>query len=277
MRGFLTSMLTSQGLARDPSRAAALTAELAPMISSRRKLRSPILVVLPSRSLPPLECCLGVSPSQAAKSRPRRKVFASRRQRHQSRGGDRPDTRDGHPGAWRPDRPWLWRRSRDRARRSSPESPASCRRSPPAPGAPRLAARTRVSDQVDELANVARALSHYEAKLHQVAAQGVDQLSSLSDQQISRAEDHCGSLAPRRSSARQSASSAAARPRRSPPHRPCRSSAASRMASHRPAGSVGSRDPAHRSRAPSSDCWRKPPSPQHKAVGWRRTPAADLA
>ena len=36
-------------------------AELAPMISSRRRLRSPIFEVRPSRSLPPLECCLGVA------------------------------------------------------------------------------------------------------------------------------------------------------------------------------------------------------------------------
>ena len=30
----------------------------------------PMRVILPSRSRPPLECCLGVSPTQAAKSRP---------------------------------------------------------------------------------------------------------------------------------------------------------------------------------------------------------------
>src|SRR3954452_16323328 len=46
------------------------------MISKRRSERSPILDVLPSRSLPPLERWTGVSPSQAAKSRPRRNVSA---------------------------------------------------------------------------------------------------------------------------------------------------------------------------------------------------------
>jgi hypothetical protein len=39
-----------------PLVAAALAAELAPMIRSRRKVRSPIFEVRPSRSFPPLEC-----------------------------------------------------------------------------------------------------------------------------------------------------------------------------------------------------------------------------
>ena len=47
---------------------------LAPMISSRRSDRSPIFVVAPSRCFPPVECCRGTSPSQAAKSRALRKV-----------------------------------------------------------------------------------------------------------------------------------------------------------------------------------------------------------
>ncbi len=47
---------------------------LAPMISSRRRDRSPILVVAPRRCLPPVECWRGTSPSQAAKSRALRKV-----------------------------------------------------------------------------------------------------------------------------------------------------------------------------------------------------------
>ena len=45
-----------------------------PRISRRLRERSPILVVAPRRCLPPVECCLGVSPSQAAKSRARRNV-----------------------------------------------------------------------------------------------------------------------------------------------------------------------------------------------------------
>ena len=41
---------------RAPLRRPALAAELAPRIRSRRRLRSPIFEVRPSRSLPPLEC-----------------------------------------------------------------------------------------------------------------------------------------------------------------------------------------------------------------------------
>jgi hypothetical protein len=51
---------------------------LAPMIRSRRRDRSPIFVVDPSRCLPPVECCRGASPSHAAKSRPRSKVSGDR-------------------------------------------------------------------------------------------------------------------------------------------------------------------------------------------------------
>ena len=49
---------------------------LAPMISRRRRDRSPIFVVAPSLCLPPVECWRGVSPSQAAKSRPLRNAEA---------------------------------------------------------------------------------------------------------------------------------------------------------------------------------------------------------
>ncbi len=46
----------------------------APMITRRRKDRSPIFVVAPRRRLPPVECCRGIRPSQAAKSWPLRNV-----------------------------------------------------------------------------------------------------------------------------------------------------------------------------------------------------------
>jgi hypothetical protein len=59
-----------------PFRATQLTTALAPMISRRRKVRSPIFEVAPSFCLPPVECCKGVSPTQAAKSRPRLNVSA---------------------------------------------------------------------------------------------------------------------------------------------------------------------------------------------------------
>lgn len=47
---------------------------IAPMIRSRRMSRCPIFDVRPSTCFPPLECCFGTKPSQAAKSRPLLKV-----------------------------------------------------------------------------------------------------------------------------------------------------------------------------------------------------------
>src|SRR5664279_186676 len=40
-------------------------------------MRPPCLLILPSLSLPPLECCFGTSPIQAEKLRPARKAFGS--------------------------------------------------------------------------------------------------------------------------------------------------------------------------------------------------------
>ncbi len=66
--------LVQQDPAGAPRRLACLMTALAPMVSGRLSFRSPILVIRPSFSLPPLELCLGASPSQAEKSRPHRKV-----------------------------------------------------------------------------------------------------------------------------------------------------------------------------------------------------------
>src|SRR5215213_1966598 len=50
-------------------RAARYTIDVAPSTSNRRISRLPALVIRPRRVLPPVECCLGTSPSQAAKCR----------------------------------------------------------------------------------------------------------------------------------------------------------------------------------------------------------------
>src|SRR3954469_8504955 len=55
MGGLRASMRPSHEPAGTPLRAAQRATALAPMISKRRSARSPILEVLPSRSLPPLE------------------------------------------------------------------------------------------------------------------------------------------------------------------------------------------------------------------------------
>src|SRR5580693_3774240 len=56
---------------------AARKTEMAPNTRSRRIYRLPCLVIDPNFSLPPVEFCLGVAPSQAAKSRPDLKARGS--------------------------------------------------------------------------------------------------------------------------------------------------------------------------------------------------------
>ncbi|MGY3695848.1 hypothetical protein ACVIGA_005928 [Bradyrhizobium sp. USDA 3240] len=70
MDGLRASKRASQRFAVEPLRIAQRTAALAPMINSRRRVRSPMRDVSPSFCFPPVERCSGVSPSQAAKSRP---------------------------------------------------------------------------------------------------------------------------------------------------------------------------------------------------------------
>ncbi len=67
---FLPNIRLSQDPSGAPWRAAHRTTDAAPMINNRRKSRWPILDVLPSFVLPPVEFCLGVSPNHAEKSRP---------------------------------------------------------------------------------------------------------------------------------------------------------------------------------------------------------------
>jgi hypothetical protein len=45
---------------------------MAPATSSQRKCRFPCFEILPSLSLPPVECCLGTKPIHAARLRPTR-------------------------------------------------------------------------------------------------------------------------------------------------------------------------------------------------------------
>src|SRR4249920_2046698 len=50
---------------------------MAPTTSNHRKYRLPCLVMLPSLSLPPVVCCFGTSPIQAARLRPDPNAFQS--------------------------------------------------------------------------------------------------------------------------------------------------------------------------------------------------------
>src|SRR5215813_6639010 len=50
---------------------------MAPLTSNHRKYRLPCFVMLPSLSLPPVVCCFGTSPIQAARPRPELNAFQS--------------------------------------------------------------------------------------------------------------------------------------------------------------------------------------------------------
>ena len=60
--GLRASIRPSQDSALVPCLSALRTTELAPMIKSRRSVRSPIFEVVPSFCLLPVECCKGVAP-----------------------------------------------------------------------------------------------------------------------------------------------------------------------------------------------------------------------
>src|SRR5215211_1882623 len=72
--GLRASMRWSQLPFGAPLRKAARTRVIAPIISRRRISRWPIFEIFPRTCLPPVDCCRGTSPSQAAKSRPRLKT-----------------------------------------------------------------------------------------------------------------------------------------------------------------------------------------------------------
>jgi hypothetical protein len=74
IRGLHASIRASHDPFWAPRRDACSTTALAPMMSKRRNVRSPIFDVFPILCLPPVDFCNGVSPSQAAKSRPLVKV-----------------------------------------------------------------------------------------------------------------------------------------------------------------------------------------------------------
>ncbi len=72
--GLRATILASHGSVISPRRIAFWTTAMAPVIKSRLRSRWPIFDVLPSLGLPPVVCCRGTRPSQAEKSRPRRKL-----------------------------------------------------------------------------------------------------------------------------------------------------------------------------------------------------------
>ena len=61
--GLRASIRAMHDSADAPLRATPSKTLFAPIMSKRRKVRSPIFEVVPSFCLPPVECCSGVSPT----------------------------------------------------------------------------------------------------------------------------------------------------------------------------------------------------------------------
>src|ERR1700735_4541468 len=127
---------------------AARKTEMAPNTRSRRIYRLPCLVIDPNFSLPPVEFCLGVAPSQAAKSRPDLKACGSGALARIAEAASAPTP--GTLAASRlTDRVDGWRRSRARARRSPRRETAIAQAELPAsPGPSPEGPRRRLSRRV---------------------------------------------------------------------------------------------------------------------------------
>jgi len=93
--GLRASICASHDPSGAPRRLAWRTTALAPMISRLQIVRSPRLETAPSFCLPPVDLCSGVSPSQAAKSRPAGTLRRGH-QRRDCRRDNRSYARDRH-------------------------------------------------------------------------------------------------------------------------------------------------------------------------------------
>ena len=197
-------------------------------------------MIAPSFCLPPVDLCRGVRPSQAAKSRPLAKVSA---------GGARAAIAVAEIGPMPGMVISLRDTSSSRARRAISLSRSAILPSEAGEqvehhsehGAGRFRKRAGhlvFLDQVGEHRHMRRPLGRDPAIFSQVTADRVDELGSLPHQQITGPEHQTRRLLLLRSSPPRTACSAAAPLRRSPRHRSRRSSAASRTASHRRAGSA---------------------------------------
>ena len=85
-----------KGAGLSPRLTAELTTAMAPMIKRRLRSRWPIFDILPSLGLPPVVCCRGTRPSQAEKSRPRRKLSIGGAKAWSAIAPIWPDPRDRH-------------------------------------------------------------------------------------------------------------------------------------------------------------------------------------
>src|SRR5215211_2254338 len=191
--GLQASMRAIQEPAGAPWRAAQRRTALAPMISRRRRVRSPIFEVAPSFCLLPVECWRGVSPTQAAKSRPRLKVCAggARAVRATAVTGPIPGmvmSRCAVSSAFPLDDLTIQIRNllvqlMKRVDQDLEDRSGDLRE--------RL---VRVLDRLHQLGDMSWSFGHHDAELGQMPAQGIDDLGPLPHQEVARPEDESCSL-----------------------------------------------------------------------------------
>src|SRR3984957_13551201 len=170
---------------------AARKTEMAPNTRSRRIYRLPCLVIDPNFSLPPVEFCLGVAPSQAAKSRPNLKACGSGALARIAEAASAPT-----PGTLAASRLTGSRRWSATIARSSSSIAASRDRN--------CASRTpsvawtiagRSAGSLDEFLDVADPFGGDDTELRQMTPQGVHAHRALLDQQFTGLVRHqCGLL-----------------------------------------------------------------------------------
>lgn len=194
MRGFRASMRPSHDPSEAPRRHAWLTTALAPMISRRRSVLSPIFDVAPSFCFPPVDRCSGVNPSHAAKSRPRLKLHAAG-----ARATSAVAVTGPTPGI-------VTRRracSSSRARRAiSTSNSLICSVNARSVSTSTPSASLRCRWQVtfgifyvlNKCGNMRWPLCHNKPVFYNVTAKRIDRLRALAHEQIAGPEDDCGSL-----------------------------------------------------------------------------------
>ena len=191
--GLRASIWPSHESAGTPLRSAQRTTALAAMMSRRRSVRSPMREVRPRRSLPPVERCTGVSPTQAAKSRPERNVSTggAKASMAVAISGPIPGTlisRRAVSSAFARgdlgiERCGLFLQMAERMHENGEAGTSGWRN-----------VRFGILDLRDQPLDVGGSLRRDQAVLGKMAADRVDELSTLADQHIASPEDHRGGL-----------------------------------------------------------------------------------
>src|SRR6266446_10009012 len=166
---------------------------IAPLTSSPRKYRLPCLVMPPSRSLPPVVCCFGTNPIQAARLRPDPNAFQS------PISATKAVATIGPPGISSSRRLASQERCQARMLFYGPElgtdgAVLSGQHTENTAGHWGNAAIRTIRDDPQQLTGPVAALRRHNAKLGQVPPHGIDQHRALTHQHLTGPVQHQGSL-----------------------------------------------------------------------------------